>query len=99
MPSLRCTPTTLASCLRIMVSARPKENPRSTGLAMNDVTRPSLNSPASTNSTPVTRTKAIARLERSCGSPLASVEVAAASTAADEEVAATMANRLVPNTP
>ncbi|MNE87946.1 hypothetical protein D3C80_1851940 [compost metagenome] len=58
-----------------------------------------MNSPANKNSAPVISTRPMARVERNWGSPLASVAVAAASTAADEEVADTMAKRLVPNSP
>ncbi|MNP19893.1 hypothetical protein D3C76_1124460 [compost metagenome] len=99
LASVRCTPTTLATCLRMMVSARPKAKPRSTGLAMNEVTLPSLNSPASRKNAPVTSTRPMARVERSSGSPLARVAVAAASTAAEDEVAETMAKRLLPKSP
>lgn len=83
----------------MMVSARPKAKPRNTGLAMNEVTLPKRKIPASTNNPPVTSTNPTARVERSCGSPLARVAVAAASTAAEDEVAETMAKRLVPSRP
>ncbi|MNP09561.1 hypothetical protein D3C76_1016730 [compost metagenome] len=66
---------------------------------MNEVTLPSLNNPASKKNAPVTSTRPKARVERSPGSPLARVAVAAASTAAEDEVAETIAKRLVPNRP
>ncbi|MNP59605.1 hypothetical protein D3C76_1546110 [compost metagenome] len=83
----------------MMVSARPKAKPRNTGLAIKEVTLPKRKIPASRNSPPITSTSPTARVERNCGSPLAMVAVAAASTAAADEVAETMANRLVPNSP
>ncbi|MNG04165.1 hypothetical protein D3C84_872780 [compost metagenome] len=99
LPVLKWTSTMLATCLRMMVTASPTAKPRSTGLAMNEVTLPSLNNPANRKKPPVISTRPIARLMRKAGSPLASVAVAAARTAADDEVADTMANRLVPNSP
>ncbi|MNG10868.1 hypothetical protein D3C84_943650 [compost metagenome] len=99
MASVKCTPTTLAICLRMMVRARPKANPRNTGLAMNEVTLPSLNNPASKKKSPVISTSPMASVERSSESPLANVAVAAASTAADDDVAETIAKRLVPSRP
>ncbi len=97
--SVRCTPTTLANCLRMIVSARPKAKPRNTGLAINEVSPPSLSIPANRKNAPVTSTRPIARLSLSAGSSPASVAVAAASTAAEDDVAETIAKRLVPNRP
>jgi len=82
-----------------MVAASPKAKPRNTGLAINAVTLPKRKIPASKNSPPVTSTSPTASVARNCGSPLAMVAVAAASTAAEDDVAETMAKRLVPNSP
>ncbi|OIQ81668.1 hypothetical protein GALL_365540 [mine drainage metagenome] len=66
---------------------------------MKSVTPPMRASPASRKNRPVTMTRPNASTSLRWPSPLAIDAVAAASTAADEEVAETIAKRLVPSTP
>ena len=94
-----CTPSTPGSCLTMMTMARPKEKPRNTGLAMNCVTLPSLATQASRKNPPVSITSPAISMSRCPAVPPGMDAMAAASTAADEDVAETMAKRLVPSTP
>jgi hypothetical protein len=55
--------------------------------------------PASTKATPVQGTRMPARRTRAASSPAPNAEVAAAITAAEEEVAETIAKRLRPSSP
>ncbi|MNY54429.1 hypothetical protein D3C86_1903040 [compost metagenome] len=82
-----------------MIRVRPKVKPRSTGLAMNAEMFPRRASPASRKKLPVSSTRPVARASLRLASPGARETVAAASTAAEDEVAETMAKRLRPTSP
>ena len=94
-----CTPSTPGSCFTMMTMARPKEKPRNTGLAMNCVTLPSRATQASRKNPPVNITNPAISMSRCPAVPPGMDAMAAASTAADDDVAETMAKRLVPSTP
>jgi len=83
----------------MITSASPNENPRSTGLEMKLQIEPSRIAPAARNARPVASTSAAASMARSAGSWPDSESVAAPSTAADDEVADTIAKRERPISP
>ena len=82
-----------------MVSARPRAKPRSTGLAIRLDTAPSRAAAAIRKNTPVSTTIPAPSASRAAGSASAAEVVAASSTAADEDVAETIAKRLLPSRP
>ena len=90
----------MAGSWRMMITkARPKVKPRSTGLAMKADNPPIRATPAIRKNAPVSNTSPMASASRWVASPPASKAVVAASTAAEEEVAETMAKRLRPTRP
>jgi len=94
-----CTSSTLGSCLTTMVSASPSAKPRSTGLAIRLDTAPSRATPAITKNTPASSTMPMPIASRVAASTPVTEVVAANSTAAEEEVAETIAKRLLPKRP
>ncbi len=84
------------NCLMTMVSASPKVKPRSTGRAMKSDMPPSRAAPASMNSTPAAITSAAVRAICTAALAAGSASTVATSTAADDDVAETIAKRLVP---
>ena len=95
--SLWCTVTSriFGNCLMAIVSASPKVNPRSTGRAMKSDMPPSRPTPARMNSSPVAMMSAAASVSAVPALP-GSESTVANSTAADEDVADTIAKRLDP---
>lgn len=89
----------VGSCLTTMVSTRPKANPRSTGLAIRLARAPKRARPAATNMPPASSTRPTLSANRADRSLPATETAAANKTAADEDVAETMAYRLLPNSP
>ncbi len=92
-------PVRLDNCLTMITSASPNENPRSTGLEMKLQIEPSRIAPATRNARPVASTRAAASAARRMASCPASDKVAAPSTAADDDVADTIAKRERPIRP
>jgi hypothetical protein len=95
-------PTTLmpskrGNCLTMIISAKPNANPRKTGFEMKADTAPTFALAPSRNSKPANMTRPAANCIRKAVSLPASELVAASNTAAEDEVADTMANRLVPS--
>ena len=95
--SLWCTATSriFGNCLMAIVSASPKVKPRSTGRAMKSDIPPSRPTPARMNSKPVAMMSADASVSAVPALP-GSDSTVANSTAADDEVADTIAKRLDP---
>ena len=87
------------NCLTMITSASPNENPRSTGLEMKLQIEPRRIAPAARNARPVASTRPAASAARRAASCPASDSVAAPSTAADDEVAETIAKRERPISP
>ena len=88
------TPTMTGSCLRIMVAAKPKAKPRSTGREMKADSAPSLSAAAMRKApTMATTTVAIAKRMAVSGDIAASD---APRIAAEDDVGATIAKRLLP---
>ena len=79
--------------------ARPNANPRSTGLAMKSDMLPTRSNPAAANMRPPISTMPAPSSSRNTLSPPAADSDAAASTAAEDDVADTIAKRLPPNKP
>ena len=86
-----CRPHSVASCRTLMIAAMPSEKPRTTGLAMNAAMAPRPSALHSRNSSPLEMTSAADNAI--CCPPVipGMAGSAAASTAAEDEVAATMA--------
>ncbi|MCY1244565.1 hypothetical protein D9M72_576510 [compost metagenome] len=89
------TPVTAGNCLMMMVIARPKAKPRSTGREMKPARFPSRSSDAVTNRTPVSATITVTSAILSVVDP-GSVAIVAARMAAEDDVGDTMAKRLLP---
>ncbi len=79
-----------------MTNASPNEKPRSTGRAIKFDIAPSRALPTSKNAIPVAHTRIDAHAMRWATALAPSASIAAANTAADEEVALTIAYRLRP---
>ena len=86
-----CTATICGHCFTVMTSASPKAKPRSTGRAIRFDIAPSRAPPASKNAIPVAHTRIDAIAMRCATVWAPSASIAAASTAADDDVAPTMA--------
>ena len=105
-PEMPGRPSSLGNCLTMMVTARPKAKPRSTGREMKPDSEPSRNSERPRKMTPTIATSAVAKVSRMAGSrvgPAVPIELpsispasAAARIAAAEEVGETIAKRLRP---
>ena len=88
------------SCLSTMVADNPMVKPRSTGWAIRlDTVAPSPPTAATRKNTPAISTSPAASMACVMKSGAASECVAAISTAADDDVADTMAKRLLPTSP
>jgi len=84
-------PHSFASCRTVMTIASPSVKPRTTGRAMNCAMRPRRNTLLSRKNNPASSTSAAAKAV-ACAAPMPGIECSAeASTAADDDVAVTIA--------
>ena len=97
-PEAIFTPNSLGNCLTMMVTARPKANPRNTGREMNPDRLPRRNSDSARKITPTKPTNAVASASFMAGSTPAAVSppIDAAKIAAEDDVGDTTAKRLRP---